>query len=250
MTGKAIFLAGVAAILPTAAAFPESATNQEAQVYQFSPPDVPLILTRTVWRSLVDGKEIVSRKRYAVRIVADGGGFKVTGALFESTVEAPPAVAALAEMERRRSDPALLPIRLDADGRILPEPAALDPAARQPGARVAQRLVRSSNIAGADKDQADSLIDQIAKAGGIAQWPSDLFNPSRQSQHEQRQVALPGGNEGAIDVSITVHGQRQGGQWQGGLPTTVERTVVTELDGTRKVSREQWIFERDTPPTH
>ena len=250
MTGRAIFLAGVAAILPTAAAFPESATNQEAQVYQFSPPDVPLILTRTVWRSLVDGKEIISRKRYAVRIIADGDGFKVTGALFESTVEAPPPLAALAEMERRRSDPALLPIRLDPDGRILAAPGGFDPAARQPGTRVAQRLVRSSNIAGADKDQADSLIDQIAKAGGIAQWPSDLFNPSRQSQHEQRRMALPGGNEGEIDVSITVHGQRQGGQWQGGLPATVERTVVTELDGTRKVSREQWTFEHDTAPTH
>ena len=86
MTRRALFLAGVAAILPTAAVFPESATNQAAQVYQFSPPDVPLILTRTVWRSLVDGKEIVSRKRYAVRIVADGDGFKVTGALFESAV--------------------------------------------------------------------------------------------------------------------------------------------------------------------
>lgn len=245
MTGRAIFLAGVAAILPSAAAFPESATTERVQISQFDPPDTPLILTRTVWRSLADGKEIISRKRYAVRIVPDGDGFQVTGELFESAVEAPPALAALAEMERRRSDPSLLPIRLNSNGRIMPEPAAFDPAARQPGARVAQRLVRSSAIASADKDQADSLIDQIARAGGIAQWPSDLFNPSRQMQRERRRMALPGGSEGEVDVSITVHGQRLGGQWQGGLPATVERTVVTELEGTHKVSREQWTFTRD-----
>ena len=244
MTGKAIFLAGVAAILPSTAAFPESATTQGAQISQFDPPDTPLILTRTVWRSLVDGKEIISRKRYAVRIVPQAGGFQVTGALFESAVEAPPALAALAEMERRRSDPALLPIQLDSDGRILPEPGGFDPAARLPGARIARQLVRSSDIAGADKDQADSLIDQIARAGGIAQWPADLFNPSRQIQRERRRMALPGGSDGEIDVSIAVRGQREGG-----LPATVERTVVTELEGTRKVTREQWAFERDIPPT-
>ena len=243
MTGRAIFLAGVTAILPATATFAESPTAHEAQLGQFAPPDAPLILTRTVWRSLVDGKEIISRKRYAVRIVPDGDGFQVTGELFESAVEAPPALAALAEIERRRSDPALLPIQLDSNGRILPASGTFDPAAHEPGARVARQLVRSSAIAGADKDQAVSLIDQIALAGGIAQWPSDLFNPSRQMQRERRRIALPGGSEGAVDVSITVHGQRLGG-----LPATVERTVVTELEGTHKVSREQWTFARDIAP--
>lgn len=243
MTGRAIFLAGVTAILPATAAFAESPTTQEAQFSRFAPPDAPLILTRTVWRSLVDGKEIISRKRYAVRIVPDGDGFQVIGELFESAVEAPPALAALAEMERRRSDPALLPIQLDSNGQILPEPSEFDPAARQPGACLAQRLVRSSAIADADKDQADSLIDQIARAGGISQWPSDLFNPSRQMQRERRQIALPSGSEGEVDVSITVHGQRLVG-----LPGTVQRTVVTKLEGTHKVTREQWTFVRDTAP--
>jgi hypothetical protein len=244
MKGGAIFLAGVAAILPSAAAFSESKSAPADQVLRFAPSDGPLILTRTVWRALVDGKEIISRKRYAVQIVPDGDGFQVTGQLIDSAVDAPPALAALAEMERRRPEASLLPIQLDAGGRILPCPRASDPAAHQQGARVAQRLIQASQITRHDKDQAESLIDQIANAGGIAQWPTDLFNPSREIQREKRRVALPGGSEGAIEVSITVDGLHYGN-----LPGSVERTVVTELEGTRKITREQWTFGSDSAPS-
>ncbi len=234
----ALFLAGVAAALPSAAAFSEAMAAPSTNASSFAPTSNPLILTRTVWRELQDGKEIVARRRYAVRIMSDGAGFTVVGEQIDSAVEAPAALAALAEMERRRSEVSLFPMQLDANGQILAEQRGFDPAARSGSVRVAQQFVQASDMANADKVLTGSLIDQIAKAGGIAQWPSDLFNPTRQNQQEIRCMALPGGMEGEVTISITVHGQLQGG-----LPRAVERMVVTKLEGTRKVTREQWTLE-------
>ncbi len=98
-------------------------------------------------------------------------------------------------------------------------------------------------MANPDKDEAESLIDQITKIGGAADWPLDLFNPARQSRQEKRRMALPGGAEGEISISVTVQGQLPSG-----LPQAVERTVITELAGTRKVTREQWLLETENAP--
>ncbi len=245
MRGRTLILAGVAAILPAIAAFPESGAAIGATATAFAPPQTPMVLTRTVWRTLYDGKEIVSRRRYNVQIRPDGTGFEVTGELIDSVVDAPPQLAVLAEMERRRPETTLFPLQLDAGGRILAIPGAVDAAARDQGAQAAQQLVQASQIATPDKEQAASLIDQIAGAGGTARWPADLFNPARLLQQDRRRIALPGGGEGEITVSIAVHGQLHGG-----LPRMTERTVVTALEGTRKTTREQWVLEPDTPAHH
>lgn len=238
MKGRRLFLAGVAAILPSAMALSAAQPAQNAPASQFAPPSAPLVLTRTVWRALHDGKQIVIQRRYRLRIIRHGDGFKVDGELIDCSVEAPPSLAALAEMERSRPDEALFPVQLDASGRILANPAPEKPRLHRQGGREAMAAVRNSAIANPDKAQAASLIDQIVNAGGVAPWPSDLFHPARPEQREQRRIALPGGGQGDISVTIAAHGLLQGG-----LPRLVERTVVTELDGTRKVSREQWTIE-------
>jgi hypothetical protein len=245
MKGRALFLAGVAAILPSTVAGSTIGTNLSAPTAQFAPPSDPIILTRTVWRSLYDDKEIVSRRRYAIRFVPRGDGFAVLGELIESTVDAPPALFALAEMERGRADSSLFPMQLDSNGRMVAELQSLDLGTHGQGARMAQQMVRASQLTNPDKDQAESLIDQIAGIGGGADWPMDLFNPERQKRQEIRRMALPGGGEGEINVLLTVQGPLQGG-----LPRTVERTVVTELAGTRKTTREQWILETEIPAAH
>ncbi len=119
MRSRALFLAGIAAILPSTMAVSAIGTSLSAPAVHFAPPSDPIMLTRTVWRSLYDGKEIVSRRRYAIQFVPHGDGFAVTGTLVESTIDAPPALAALAEMERRRADATLFPMRLDANGQMV-----------------------------------------------------------------------------------------------------------------------------------
>ena len=244
MKNRALFLAGVAAILPSVVAGSTIGTDLSAPAAHFAPPSDPIMLTRTVWRSLYDDKEIVSRRRYAIRFVPRGDGFAVFGELVESAVDAPPALFALAELERSRADSFLFPMQLDSNGRMVAEKQSLDSAVHGQGARTAQQMVRASQLTNPEKDQAESLIDQMAGIGGGADWPMDLINPERQKRQEMRRMKLPGGGEGEINVSLTVQGLLQGG-----LPRTVERTVVTELAGTRKITREQWVLETEIAPS-
>lgn len=244
MKRRALFLVGVAAILPSAIAASAGVPAQSAATAHFAPPSTPLLLTRTIWRSLHDGKTIVSQRRYRIRIVPHGDGYEVNGELIDSSVEAPPPLAALAEMERTRPDGALFPAYLDSNGRIIDPPSAGQatfnegPALRQKGAREARRIAADSAAPNPGQAQITSFIDQIVNGSGAAPWPSDLFNPAQPEWREQRRIALPDGSEGEITVTVAAHGQSSGG-----LPSSVERTVVTELGGTRKVSREQWTIE-------
>lgn len=82
----------------------------------FSPPGEPLLVTRTVIRTLHDGKEIVARRSYLVTIEKDGDAYSVIGKLVASEITAPPALHALAELERARPDTGTFPIQLDRSG--------------------------------------------------------------------------------------------------------------------------------------
>lgn len=242
MKGRALFLAGAAAILPAAVAASAEAPAHSLPNAQFAPPRTPLLLTRTIWRTLHDGKSIISHRRYRVRIVPHGDGYEVKGELIDCQVEAPPQLAALAALERARPDGTLFPAYLDGNGRMLdqasagsgPGPGKLN----LQGAREARRLVNQSAVSDPAKTQIATYLDQIVNGAGTSPWPTDLFNPARPETREQRRIALADGTNGAIAVTVAAHG------WSPGrLPDLVERTVVTELDGTRKVSREQWTIE-------
>lgn len=238
MTLRTILLAGIATLLPaTLGAEPTQPQTQNTR--HFSPPQNPLVLSRTVWRSLPDGKNIMVRRRYEVRIAADGDGYLVDGALLDTVVEAPPPVAVLAELERKRPDAGPFPLRLDRHGQITGTSAApLDSAARTDAARGAAMILKQATQAGALRDKSMEALNRVLASsnGGVA-WPVDLFNPARSSHHEVRRVPLPGGAEGEIDVSINV--DRAGA---GQLPQQFERTVVTRIDGSERISREVWTI--------
>lgn len=247
MSARALLLAGIAALLPG------SLAAQQAQVAppsgkQFTPPQSPLVLSRTVWRSLPDGKHIMVRRRYAVRFSADGDGYVVDGNLIDATVEAPPRVEMLAELERRRPDTALFPMRLDRDGLIQGEagPRA-EPPGRADAAHGSERILANSELAAAARKQASATLAQVlAAANAGAAWPADLFNPRRVRHHETRRIPLPGGTEGEIDVSIKVAGNVAGNMATSSetvLPQQFERTVITTLDGSQRITRELWTID-------
>ena len=113
-----ICLAGSAAVMALAA-FSTPAPASEQRSAPFNPPMSPLLLTRSLHRPLPDGKAVVTRRSYEVRISRNAGGFIVEGRLIDCQVEAPPSLAAIAEIERRRPDNGLFPIMLDHRGMIL-----------------------------------------------------------------------------------------------------------------------------------
>lgn len=240
MIGRILLLAGAASLVPGGAGLPAAAAGQDGEpAVQFLPPHAPMVLTRTVWRNLGDGKQIVVTRRYAISFAARGDGFLLDGRLLDAAVSVPEALQAMAEQERRRTDAGMFPIRLDARGRIEPGPpaAARDPANRQAALFEGEKIIDSSPVSAERRREGAALLAQLAMQGIGGAWPSDLFNPRGPRSHEQRQVALPDGQTGEVEVTVTV-----GALLPCGLPQAVERTVVTRLAETERVSRERWTL--------
>lgn len=235
---RTILLAGITALLPTMLGA-QQAQPAAQNTRHFAPPQNSLVLSRTVWRSLPDGKNIMVRRRYEVRIAADGDGYLVNGALLDTVVEAPPPVAMLAELERKRPDAGPFPLRLDRHGQITGTNAVkADSAAQAETARTAAQILKQAPQAASLRNKSlEALNRALASANGGTGWPVDLFNPARNSHHELRRVPLPGGNQGEIDVLINVERPELGQ-----LPQQFERTVITRLDGSERISREVWTI--------
>lgn len=197
------------------------------------------MISRTVVRTLVDGKEVRATRRYIVWFRPEPGGWRIEGELRGVDVQAPPALEPFAAIERGRAEPGLFPIRLDPAGRLIPrdDPPVADPA-RQVALSLGKTMIARSASAASIRDQAQALLSQVAMAGsGGTAWPADLFHPTRPESLEQRDILLPDGSRAAIIVTV-----RSEGATAGSLPERVERTVQTELAGTRRTSREVWTF--------
>lgn len=226
-------LAGVAAI---SSGWPGALTAQPAA---FSPPEGPVLMSRTLVRNLPDGKEVRTVRNYRVWFTTDGDGFRIDGELAGVKVEAPPILAGLAAIERNRTDPNLFPVLLDRTGRILPRGAQVSDGARVRAAALGQAMLNEATLDPAIRNQAGMMLQQVsAAASGRTAWPVDLFNPAVPESREKRPIALPAGEQGSIEIVV-----RASGRGPGHLPGLVERLVETELDGSRRTSREVWTFE-------
>lgn len=196
-------------------------------------PAEDMVLTREVRHALADGKEVVGRRSYRLTFARDGDGWRVDGTLVDAQVEAPAQLAALAALEKARKDEGLFPIRLDRAGMIVAQGNPADAAVA--GDRAKALVTGSLGALGtADRSLAGDMVARIsaeARAKGV-NWPQDLFNPATGQQSQVRTMALPDGREGRITMT------RVAETGHGATLHKLERDVVTELSGTRRVNRE------------
>lgn len=225
MRPAAPWLLGAAAVFSTAAA-PQPA---------FAPPEGPLVLTRTVVRPLSDGKEIVVRRRYEVRFARLGRGFQVDGRLLDCTVDAPPSLRALAEIERRRPDTGLFPMALDERGQILSQAKAGPSASLDDAARLAADKLGAWPLAPMAEAQARAFVQQLQARGSGSAWPADVFQPAPGHHVDRRAIPLADGSSGSVTVDVTAGGPRPGGQL-----ASVTRSITTQLGPERRTSREEY----------
>lgn len=240
MAGKnrSVWLWSASVILASAAlSAPEVGSASDGAV--FAPPQAQLLLTRILHRPLPGGKAIVTRRSYTVRIVRDGAGYRVDGTLVEARVDAPPALAALAEIERQRPDIGLFPILLDASGMIIGGGGPLSEGSLDRAAAIAVEAIGSSGLPAIDMLQAQAFVRQLPGRAPRSQWPADIFHPVPGKRSESRQIALPGGNQGNVTIEIETQGPAQGGQL-----ASLERVVTTDLAGDTRMTREQWQLVR------
>ena len=216
----AVLLAGAATLVIAAAPAPDA-------VVALAPPtDRPLLLSRTLTRELPGGKAIVATRRYRIVFARTASGWRIDGTLVASEIAAPPALAALAELERTRPDDGLFPIALDAAGRIV----------SASGGAQGRTQVERAIVAVRAKLPGEPLPGVAAgSAGALTRWPETLFLPVETRAANEQRFPLPDGSEGKITVTLASAAAEA-------LATMgrAERTVTTEVGGTRRISRESW----------
>jgi hypothetical protein len=235
---KSVWLCGISALLVAGALSVPAASAQALQA-SFTPPQAQLLLTRTLHRPLPDGKAIVTRRSYAVRIVRDGAGYRVDGTLVEARVEAPPALAALADIERRRPDNGNFPIMLDAKGLIVGGVGLQSDGSLDRAAVVAAEAVGGSGLPAIDMLQVQAFIKQLPSRAPRSAWPADVFHPAPGKRSEARTIPLTGGAVGQVTIEIEAQGPAQDGQI-----AMLSRVVTTDLAGDKRVTSEQWQLVR------
>jgi hypothetical protein len=238
ITKRADWRIGTAILLAIAAqASPGLATTP--QPVAFAPPHAPLLLVRTLYRPLPDGKAIVTRRSYSIRIVPDGTGYRVEGELVQATVEVPPLLNAMAEVERRRPDTGMFPILLDAQGQIRGGGNVLSDGSLGRAAVIAAEAIGGSGLPAIDMLQAQAFVKTLSGRSPRSQWPADVFNPVSGKRDEARVIALPGGEVGHVTIEIASQGANRAGQI-----ALLERVVTTDLAGDTRVTREQWQISK------
>lgn len=205
----------------------------------FSPPSGAMILTRELRRSLSDGKAIITRRSYEIRIVPERGGFRVDGHLVSVDVDVPPRLMALALLERLRSDDGLFPIHLTTRGLIAEQQGAANignPQTRQ----LAESMIAKAPLPAGQRGDARSFITTLLAHPEIAggHWPAELFHPMTGTRSDMRDYAMADGAPAHIRVSITAHGDGPGGLLQ-----SFERVILTTASHSPpQESHERWTL--------
>ncbi len=233
-------LAGIAAILPVAVWSQSTGAAVVPATERFSAPPTALTLVRTLHRALSGGREVLTVRTYDLRISTVEDGFRVDGQQIDCSVEAPPMLQALADVERKRIDNGMFPIMLNANGVITSFGIGVDAGAKQQAADMVDGMIGKSRLEVGDKTEASGFTSQIR--GGddtISKWPLDLFNLRTGRHSETRRMALPDGSEGQVTIAMESH--------QSGInqqQDTVERIVTTDLGGSQRITREEWKLSR------
>lgn len=244
MSARACLLAG-AAILLTALAPVELAQADASKPHaRFAPPVEQLMLSRTVIRELSDGKQIKVTRRYAVHFAAVESGFLLDGKLVDVSVDVPPLLGGLAEIERRRDETGMFPVRIDSSGTILAgqEGGQVDRRVRDEMTARASVVLAETGMLKENLQLGTRFVAQAMQAPPRSSWPFDLLLIQPGEHRQSRVVSLASGEEGRIEVVTRVDTLLPCG-----LPRTIERTVVTILAGSRRVSREIWAFQTGNP---
>ena len=237
LQARAVWLAGAAAILPTAVIASLASPVAATAPARFLPPAGPMVLTRTLSRPIPGGFVVSTRRSYEVQFVSTDEGFRIDGRLIDVEIEVPPEFAALGALEKSRSDEGMFPMQMDSRGHLVSVGAAKDRSAVRKAVALATGKLDTYGLKPADAVMAKNFVGQFARREGGPQWPVELFRPVPGKRSESRTVPLPDGSLGEVSIDFDVRTSQQTG-----LLESFSRTVVTKLAGSREMTREVWTL--------
>ena len=199
-----------------------------------------MVLSRTVIRELSGGEQVLVKRRFRVQFLPDGEGFVLTGTPIDVSVEVPPILTQLGDLERQRSERGPFPIFLDGQGviHLAIQPTNAGLLTRKVGQEAANAMIGAAPMPAMRKREGVQLVGQLATDPRTSPWPTDLFAAKNGVRRQHRTVALSDGSQGEVDVLLKV-----ARLLPCGIPASFERVITTQVAGTRRVSRELWTLE-------
>ena len=225
-----------AALLPFAAlGGPLSSASAAARAR--TAPAGSFALQRVLTRELGDGAAIVVTRRWRIGFAAAEAGIVVAGEQTFAEVVAPVVLAPLAALEKARSTAEMFPIRLDRMGNIADSERGMSAVhllrAIETGRAMVERHLGAAVLAG----DLRAFMAQLTRVGAeaVSMMPRDLFFPTPTRSSATRELALPGGDTGTIDV-VSEASVDPGT----GLLRSSERVIVTRIGESARLAREGW----------
>lgn len=161
-------------------------------------------LERLLQRGLSDGNHILVTRGWEIAFTPSGADeVEVAGQQIYADVDAPAALRALATIEEKRNSTGLFPIRLDRNGHIIAQKEA------QRFAPLPEELAQAAVAYAKAQDakpeaEADTrkFISQLSDQGigWLSMLPRDLFFPHPRELETRRDIALPHGAKGVVEM--------------------------------------------------
>lgn len=207
-----------------------------ASAATFVIPSRPFILRRELERGLAHGDSLLVIREWRGHFEHSERGTLVDGAQISCTVDAPAVLEPIAAIERERIAPGPFPAELDAEGRIVDDPAVTVGTGRTAAVRAALVVLERLGTSSTQMIEAREYLGRLAEASGtiISEIPPDLFFPVAGEASERRELALPGGVKGEVSVQLAA---RAG---PGGLLESLDRRISTRIGEDARNSRETW----------
>ncbi len=170
-----------------------------------NPPSEPMVYARRLVRGLTGNAQFTVERQFAVRFTPAEDGYRVEGEQIAIAVEAPERLAALADLERARTDIGLFPIALDRRGWIRSGMFEDDVPAIDAAVSYVSQVVASAGRPADEHRMLREFVAAIHRAGSavVSSLPVDLFAPAEEARVEQRTMTLPGGGTGTVTTRFT-----------------------------------------------
>lgn len=209
----------------------------------FAPGDAPFRLLRRVERELRDGARLVVERAWSIRFFPQGQGYRLEGKQTDVSVDAPAALAFLADMERGRLEEDMFPLQLGASGEIMGQTTAPDNETLAHAIEAVREKLAKQFDRADDRAAAERFLTQLQRAGeqALAGWPAMLFAPGTLDHEEERAVPLPGGRTGEVTVRTLATSDPMTG-----LMKQFERRIETRLGDSLKSGLERFMLIAET----